>query len=65
MISIEFHYRPSRRREGGEGKVVLRVIRRRKSVSLTLPYSLRPGEWDPVLHQPVIPPAQTVPAKRM
>ncbi len=55
MTSIEFHLRPSRRANGGEGRLFIRVIHDRKSGHITLPYRLYPEEWNESLRRPVIP----------
>ncbi|MCD7937285.1 MAG: site-specific integrase [Tannerellaceae bacterium] len=48
MVSIEIHYRSSGSRKDPRGSLFVRVIARRKTVSVTLPYRLYPQEWDPV-----------------
>lgn len=55
MTSIEFHRRVSSRGVGGMGSLYVRVIHRRKTRSVTLPFRLYPNEWDPekrlILHE--------------
>lgn len=47
MASVSFNFRPSSKRGGGQaGSVYLRVIHRRKSLSITTPYHIFPEEWD-------------------
>ncbi|MCD7935342.1 MAG: site-specific integrase [Tannerellaceae bacterium] len=51
MLSIEFHYRPSVRKDSDEGKVFLRLIYARQSGSITLPCSVRQAEWEVLYHR--------------
>ncbi|MCD7936655.1 MAG: site-specific integrase [Tannerellaceae bacterium] len=47
MVSINIHFRPSRRGKEYEGRLFVRMISCRRSASFTLPYRLFPWEWDP------------------
>ncbi|MCD8043641.1 MAG: site-specific integrase [Tannerellaceae bacterium] len=46
MLSIEIHFRASRRRGADYGKLFIRLIYARKTGSLTLPYVIRKTDWD-------------------
>lgn len=44
--SIDLHHRNSTRGKNFSGSLFVRIIRERKSASITLPYTLFPEEWD-------------------
>jgi len=50
MTSIQFHLRPSSRGREYEGSLFIRVIHRRKVLSITTPFHLFPSEWDKQYH---------------
>jgi len=46
MTSIQFHLRPSSRGREFEGSLFIRVIHRRKALSVTTSFQLYPSEWN-------------------
>jgi len=53
MTSIQFHLRPSSRGRDFEGSLFIRVIHRRKSLSVTTAFRLYQQEWDERHSKPV------------
>lgn len=51
MCSITFVLRPSRKGREFEGRLFIRLIRNRRSRSITTPYKIYPNEWDSRHHR--------------